>query len=570
MIYKVCSKTIFLGGIIFLFLFYLGCNGTGGGGPFPSFVRPDENLPNRKEEETEQKISTEQAEYLKKVKSMNPVTEYREKNINTPKAAEHDDNEEFEYYLSFLKDNMSNSILKTLNIEGRRLVSINDKNGLPIFNSHISFKNNNYYSYSDGEVLIPGDSFSGSLLSIDYNGFMTNIAIGKTKNQREVINLPIIREEKQIIPLDIVFLMDTTKSMQDEIDTLRDTIYSVYMHIKNIPSKNIAVRFGMVLYRDKGDEYLTKEFDLTPDMDKFQEFLFSVEAKGGGDYPEAMLDGFSKSLTSMQWNKDAVKFVFLITDASAHMRDFSDLENLYTQARKQAIKVYSIGASGLDLTGEIQLRVLSQMTKGKFVFLTYGERGESSGKGTEEDPGKVSHHTGANYMARNLDDIVVDNIRMEIYNQLPEKELMALHQNYDYKNEEDKVFRRVDNSLQQIKKQIETGNKLNSGNSVLGLPPDSLDKSLDSLSIYIGSLSEDIISQDKMMKVVDRTKIKMILEELKLKLSGAASSENIKELTGADTILTGKLYFVANSTVLFMRLIDASTSEVIAASMVKM
>jgi hypothetical protein len=47
--------------------------------------------------------------------------------------------------------------------------------------------------------------------------------------------------------------------------------------------------------------------------------------------------------------------------------------------------------------------------------MTYGETGESSGAGTTTDPGLVSHHTGANYNSRNLDDIVVDNVKREIY-----------------------------------------------------------------------------------------------------------------------------------------------------------
>jgi len=47
---------------------------------------------------------------------------------------------------------------------------------------------------------------------------------------------------------------------------------------------------------------------------------------------------------------------------------------------------------------------------GLFVFLTYGETGESDG-GT---PSSVSHHTGENWQARNLDAIIVQSIQREL------------------------------------------------------------------------------------------------------------------------------------------------------------
>ncbi len=58
---------------------------------------------------------------------------------------------------------------------------------------------------------------------------------------------------------------------------------------------------------------------------------------------------------------------------------------------------------GLDLGGEYVLRQISQYTYGTYIFLTYGERGESEGGVA----GSVSHHTGANYQTDRLEAIII-------------------------------------------------------------------------------------------------------------------------------------------------------------------
>ena len=489
--------------------------------------------------------------------------------LKIPQAGEHDDNEEFNYFMSFLNNSIDNNELTPLlnEITGRNIVAVLDSSGLPLYQAKINLKDKISTTYADGELLLPGDDIS--LINIQYGDLSTNVKLIKNGYQRQVIKLNTKRIDLQTLDLDIVFLMDTTGSMQDEIDKLRDTIYSIYQRIKKMPAKNLNIRLGMVLYRDQGDEYLTQEFQLTGKIDEFQNFLFTVNAGGGGDYPEDLISGLDKTVNGMNWKKKSVKMVFLVTDAPAHVEDLSKFRDLINQAKNQNIKVFSIGASGLDLSGEVHLRVVSQMTKGKFIFLTYGETGESSGSDAPEDKGKVSHHTGANYNSRSLDDIVVDNVRQEIYYQLPAAELIAVHEKYDFKNDEDKIFRRVDNAIKQLKKQLDNDSKITTNSTVLIIPLDAEDKKLLDLANHIGTVSENIITTDKLMRIVDRSKLKALVDEIKLKLSGMTQSENFKGFTDADTILTGKIYFVGSSTVLFIRLIDTLTSEVIAASMVK-
>ncbi len=60
--------------------------------------------------------------------------------------------------------------------------------------------------------------------------------------------------------------------------------------------------------------------------------------------------------------------------------------------------------------GEFILRQISQYTQGRYIFLTYGERGESEG-GKE---GSVSHHTGANFQTDKLESIIIRFAKEEL------------------------------------------------------------------------------------------------------------------------------------------------------------
>lgn len=50
------------------------------------------------------------------------------------------------------------------------------------------------------------------------------------------------------------------------------------------------VKFGFVAYRDHGDEYVTKVRDLT-NGNEVLGFINGLVANGGGDGPEAVIDG---------------------------------------------------------------------------------------------------------------------------------------------------------------------------------------------------------------------------------------------------------------------------------------
>ncbi len=486
----------------------------------------------------------------------------RNRNLNIPQAGEHDDNEEPAYFLKFLKDMRVDALL-TFSVEKSRLLTVLDQNREALWNVQVKSGKTSFQTAQDGEVLLlnPTDR-----ITLKYNGFETNLKLTRLSRRDEVV-LPLSRNLSPKLKADIVFIMDTTGSMGDEIEMLRDTVYSIYMRLKDFNSGNIELRFGMVLYRDQGDEYVTRVVPFTGKIEKLQEDLFKVSAGGGGDYPEDLVSGLQAAY-GMNWKKDAIKLAFVVTDAPAHIKSFAEWVGLAKKALLSQIKIFSIGASGLDSEGEVQLRSLSQLSRGKFIFLTYGETGNSSGSGTADDPGKVSHHTGANYTSRNLDDIVVDNVRNELSYQLSPDALAKIRKNYDYKGAEDEVQRRVDNALKQIQKQIADKSSAKTLN-VLMLPPLISDDSLAPLSEHIVNVAQTLNQKEKYFTWVDRQFTADILKELKLKLAGFTDGDKLPQMKSVDVILGGKLYFIGRNSVLFLKAVDAQKSTILAATMVE-
>ena len=83
-----------------------------------------------------------------------------------------------------------------------------------------------------------------------------DLALDRQGSRNKEIILDITQTKENDIPLDVVFIMDTTGSMGEEIQRLKNTIEIINLNLAG-ESKN-QVQFGMVLYRDKKEAYVTK------------------------------------------------------------------------------------------------------------------------------------------------------------------------------------------------------------------------------------------------------------------------------------------------------------------------
>jgi Mg-chelatase subunit ChlD len=211
--------------------------------------------------------------------------------------------------------------------------------------------------------------------------------------------------------LDLVFLIDATGSMADEIDKLKTSLRSIAAEVSLLPSQP-DICFGLVAYRDKHDAFLVRAHDLTADLDGFLHgALNPLQAAGGGDYPEAMNEALHETVQNISWRGEgATRMVVLLADAPPHL-DYGGphYDDEMLAALGKGIKVFSVGASGLDRQGEFIQRQIAQYTGGRFVFLTYADaHNPSSGAGRE------TLHDVRNYSVDTLDRLIVRLVTQEL------------------------------------------------------------------------------------------------------------------------------------------------------------
>src|SRR6516225_9592545 len=124
--------------------------------------------------------------------------------------------------------------------------------------------------------------------------------------------------------VEVVFCLDTTGSMGGLIEGAKAKIWAICNQIANgkpIPD----LKVGLVAFRDRGDEYITRVFDLTDDLDAIHGHLKTFKAAGGGDIPESVNEALHVAVNKIKWSKDkeTLRIIFLVGDAPPHM-DYRD------------------------------------------------------------------------------------------------------------------------------------------------------------------------------------------------------------------------------------------------------
>jgi Mg-chelatase subunit ChlD len=137
--------------------------------------------------------------------------------------------------------------------------------------------------------------------------------------------------------IEVCFVLDTTGSMGGLIEGAKQKIWSIANDIATAkPAPDI--RFGLVAYRDRGDEYVVKTFDLTNDLDAVYSRLQSFRAEGGGDFPESVNEALDVAVRKVSWSADrnVLKMIFLVGDAPPHM-DYANAPK-YPEVCQAAVK----------------------------------------------------------------------------------------------------------------------------------------------------------------------------------------------------------------------------------------
>jgi Mg-chelatase subunit ChlD len=137
--------------------------------------------------------------------------------------------------------------------------------------------------------------------------------------------------------VEVVFCLDTTGSMGGLIDGAKQKIWSICNQIAGgKPTPDLKV--GLVGYRDRGDEYITRIHELTDDLDAIHGHLKKFVAAGGGDSPESVNQALDDAVNKIKWSTDkkTLRIIFLVGDAPPHM-DYKD-DVKYPETCKKAVE----------------------------------------------------------------------------------------------------------------------------------------------------------------------------------------------------------------------------------------
>lgn len=153
-------------------------------------------------------------------------------------------------------------------------------------------------------------------------------------------NIRGIVEKARGRSLDLVLCLDTTKSMEDNIPYLKASLIPMLEEEEKGFEK---VRFGMVLYKDYFEDYLTKVFPFQDNLSKAQSFLDRIRVSGGRDIPEAVNEALYAAVHSFPWVSDSRKII-LIGDAPPHPRPRGSVtkEMVYSDAQSAGVEINTI------------------------------------------------------------------------------------------------------------------------------------------------------------------------------------------------------------------------------------
>jgi len=169
--------------------------------------------------------------------------------------------------------------------------------------------------------------------------------------------------------VEVVFVLDTTGSMSSLIEGAKRKIWSIATAIADT-NPDADIRMGIVAYRDIGDDYVTRTFGLTADIQDLYASLLELRARGGGDWPESVNEALDVAVNKLQWTPgdNARRIVFLVGDAPPHMDYAQDTKYPATLAiaRQKDIIVNAVLAGAARDTERVW-RDIAENGNGRFI-----------------------------------------------------------------------------------------------------------------------------------------------------------------------------------------------------------
>jgi len=144
--------------------------------------------------------------------------------------------------------------------------------------------------------------------------------------------------------LDLAICLDCTASMYSEIAEAQAGLDDLMLFVGDAVGE---LRVAVVAYRDRRDEFKTKAWDFTSDLDQARSQLWLLSADGGGDSPEAVHDALELAYTKLTWRPESDKVLVLVGDAPPHLGLGTLCADMAGKAHELAqFKTHAIQAEG--------------------------------------------------------------------------------------------------------------------------------------------------------------------------------------------------------------------------------
>ena len=230
------------------------------------------------------------------------------------------------------------------------------------------------YSGVDGRVTVfPGVHGAGNLSRVELRAFPDNVTAPvsqtlSTGTNRASVTLP---EDASWDPefLDLMFVVDTTGSMADELAFLTREMTDI-VRSASASARGVDIRYGLVVYRDDGDAYTVRAFDFTGSARTMRRQLGDQSAQGGGDYPEAAAAALSRAVDAGWRRGQGERILIHVADAPPHDEDAGAYLAAARTAARANIQIFGLGASGVADKSEYLMRQAALQTNGRYMFLT--------------------------------------------------------------------------------------------------------------------------------------------------------------------------------------------------------
>ena len=155
-----------------------------------------------------------------------------------------------------------------------------------------------------------------NLFEVHIKDLKTGLSQSSVFDRNKTENEPEASQNISASNVNVVFIIDTTGSMETYINGVKDRAITF---AKILKEKDIQFKLGLIGFGDLNEGEKTIVHGFTNDIDKFKNQVKGLPAYYGGDIPEHSLDALETAISLIKTSEDGTNIFILITDAHSHL-----------------------------------------------------------------------------------------------------------------------------------------------------------------------------------------------------------------------------------------------------------